>query len=76
MMAFNRKSAMPLFYIVMTLNGGESNDRLAFYLRCSVWRHDRLFGFGGGFVTIPLIVLVTAVWGAQSDVGGQAMHMR
>lgn len=36
----------------------------------------RLFGFGGGFVTVPLIsFLVTAVWGAQSDVGGQAMHI-
>ena len=36
----------------------------------------RLFGFGGGFVTVPLIsLLVTAAWGAQSDVGGQAMHI-
>ena len=35
-----------------------------------------LFGFGGGFVTVPLIsLLVTAAWGAQSDVGGQAMHI-
>ncbi|HHT0392934.1 TPA: sulfite exporter TauE/SafE family protein [Raoultella planticola] len=35
-----------------------------------------LFGFGGGFVTVPLIsFLVTAAWGAQSDVGGQAMHI-
>lgn len=29
-----------------------------------------LFGFGGGFVTVPLIsFLVTAVWGAQSEIG-------
>jgi uncharacterized membrane protein YfcA len=35
-----------------------------------------LFGFGGGFVTVPLLYfLVTGAWGAQSVVGQQAMHI-
>jgi uncharacterized membrane protein YfcA len=35
-----------------------------------------LFGFGGGFVTVPLLyLLVTGEWGAQSVVGQQAMHI-
>ena len=35
-----------------------------------------LFGFGGGFVTVPLLyLLVTGAWGAQSVVGQQAMHI-
>jgi uncharacterized membrane protein YfcA len=34
------------------------------------------FGFGGGFVTVPLLYfLVTGAWGAQSVVGQQAMHI-
>ncbi len=35
-----------------------------------------LFGFGGGFVTVPLLyLLVTGAWGAQSAVGQQAMQI-
>ena len=35
-----------------------------------------LFGFGGGFVTVPLLyLLVTGAWGAQSSVGQQAMQI-
>ncbi|WP_132728285.1 sulfite exporter TauE/SafE family protein [Raoultella sp. BIGb0138] len=35
-----------------------------------------LFGFGGGFVTVPLIyLLVTAIWGMHSDIGAQAMQI-
>ena len=35
-----------------------------------------LFGFGGGFVTVPLLYfLVTGALGAQSVVGQQAMHI-
>ncbi|HDX8788481.1 TPA: sulfite exporter TauE/SafE family protein [Klebsiella michiganensis] len=35
-----------------------------------------LFGFGGGFVTVPLLyLLVTGAWDAQSVVGQQAMHI-
>lgn len=29
-----------------------------------------LFGFGGGFITVPLLyTLITLVWGPQSDAG-------
>ncbi|EBX6544645.1 sulfite exporter TauE/SafE family protein, partial [Salmonella enterica subsp. enterica serovar Larochelle] len=35
-----------------------------------------LFGFGGGFVTVPLLyLLATSGWGAQSAVGQQAMQI-
>ncbi|MBX4775626.1 MULTISPECIES: sulfite exporter TauE/SafE family protein [Klebsiella] len=35
-----------------------------------------LFGFGGGFVTVPLLyLLATGGWGAQSAVGQQAMQI-
>lgn len=35
-----------------------------------------LFGFGGGFVTVPLLyLLATNGWGAQSAVGQQAMQI-
>ncbi|VUS60719.1 sulfite exporter TauE/SafE family protein [Klebsiella spallanzanii] len=35
-----------------------------------------LFGFGGGFITVPLLyVLVMGVWGVQSEVGQQAMQI-
>ncbi|MFQ9621667.1 MAG: hypothetical protein ACLR17_03940 [Enterobacteriaceae bacterium] len=35
-----------------------------------------LFGFGGGFVTVPQrYFLVTGAWGAQSVVGQQAIHI-
>ncbi|EKT59497.1 sulfite exporter TauE/SafE family protein [Providencia sneebia] len=35
-----------------------------------------LFGFGGGFITVPLLyALITLVWGTHSDAGGVAMQI-
>lgn len=35
-----------------------------------------LFGFGGGFITVPLLyALISLVWGAQSDTGSVAMQI-
>ncbi|SUC32450.1 Sulfite exporter TauE/SafE [Providencia rettgeri] len=35
-----------------------------------------LFGFGGGFITVPLLyALITLVWGPQSDAGTVAMQI-
>jgi hypothetical protein len=75
-LALKRKPATALFYIVTSFCGGvRMSDWLFLYGILSgvtTW----LFGFGGGFVTVPLLyLLVTGAWGAQSVVGQQAMHI-
>jgi uncharacterized membrane protein YfcA len=75
-LALKRKPATALFYIVTSFCGGVRMSDWLFLCGILSGVTTWLFGFGGGFVTVPLLyLLVTGAWGAQSVVGQQAMHI-
>jgi uncharacterized membrane protein YfcA len=75
-LALKRKPATALFYIVTSFCGGVRMSDWLFLCGILSGVTTWLFGFGGGFVTVPLLYfLVTGAWGAQSVVGQQAMHI-